>query len=155
MNPYVGIVHYDDFEQIAVADLPGLIPDSHKNKGLGIDFLRHIERCVCLMYVIDVSESEPWRQLESLRYELEQYKPGLSRRPNAIIGNKCDHIGSEINIQSLRDYISSKTPEGEIPLPVIPISAKYGDNILEFLKHLRALYDLYNHPDYNEEAFVR
>ena len=66
--------------QVAVADIPGLIEGSHMNKGLGISFLRHIEKCACLLYVLDVSTKEPWIQLEQLQYELEQYMQHLSKR---------------------------------------------------------------------------
>lgn len=48
LRPHIGMILYDDYEQIAAADLPGLIPDSHKNKGLGIQFLKHAERCSVL-----------------------------------------------------------------------------------------------------------
>ncbi|RWS31553.1 mitochondrial ribosome-associated GTPase 2-like protein [Leptotrombidium deliense] len=154
LNPFIGIVHYDDFVQLAVADLPGLIPDAHKNKGLGISFLKHLERCVCLMYVIDLSVPKPWEQLECLKYELEMYKQGLSKRPHVIVGNKYDLEESKKNLEPLKDYIARNTPEGEIPLPVIPVSGKYGENIVEFLNHLRGLYDLYNKPETTEEGFV-
>ncbi|WAR12340.1 MTG2-like protein [Mya arenaria] len=90
LHPHIGMVIYDDFHQIAVADIPGLIEGAHKNKGLGFQFLRHLERCTCLLYVIDLSVSEPWTQLECLKSELEKYQPGLSERPNAVIGNKMD-----------------------------------------------------------------
>ncbi|KAI1285231.1 Mitochondrial ribosome-associated GTPase 2 [Halotydeus destructor] len=150
LNPHVGIVQFDDYQQLAVADLPGLVSGAHKNKGLGISFLKHIERCVCLMYVIDLSAEEPWEQLEALRTELELYAKGLSKRPHAIIGNKIDTLIAESNLEKLRNHIAASTAEGEVPLPVIPVSAKYGSNLKEFLEHLRAMYDLYNQP--NEET---
>lgn len=134
LNPHVGMVQYDDHEQIAVADIPGLIKDAHKNRGLGISFLRHIERCACLLYVIDLSQSEPWTQLNDLKYELEQYKTGLSSRPHAVIGNKIDLPGAKDNLRQL---------ELAIDLPVYPVSAKHRVGIDSFLIHLRYMFDKY------------
>jgi len=133
LNPHVGMVLYDDYEQIAVADIPGLIPGAHKNYGLGISFLRHVERCLCLLYVIDLSYPEPWEQLDALKYELEQYSPGLSTRPHAILGNKIDLPEAQVNFEALQERTGN--------LPVIPISAKKGANVSALLRHLRELYD--------------
>ena len=154
LNPHIGVVQFDDYIQIAVADLPGLIKGAHLNYGLGVDFLKHIERCVCLMYVIDLSIDKPWEQLEALKYELEQYKVGLSKRPHAIVANKLDSEQSQNNLIELRDYITRTTAEGALALPVIPISAKFGVNVKEFLDHVRGLYDLYRHEKQeNNECF--
>ncbi|KAJ8322413.1 LOW QUALITY PROTEIN: hypothetical protein KUTeg_000035 [Tegillarca granosa] len=135
LNPHVGMVEYDDYVQVAVADIPGLIKDAHKNRGLGFQFLRHIERCLCLLYVLDLSVEEPWTQLSDLKYELEQYSPGLSERPHAVIGNKIDLPVSKKNLKLLQE---------QIDLPIFAISAKKGINITEFLLHLRSLYDKFN-----------
>ena len=143
LNPHVGMVIYDDHEQIAVADIPGLIKDAHKNRGLGISFLRHIERCACLLYVIDLSHSEPWTQLSDLKYELEQYKPGLSSRPHAVIGNKMDLPEAKENLRQL---------ELEIKLPVYPISAMHRTGIESLLIHLRYMYDKYGDKKDIEEG---
>ncbi|KAL5020856.1 hypothetical protein ScPMuIL_000011 [Solemya velum] len=132
LNPHVGMVLYDDYEQIAVADIPGLIRGAHENRGLGISFLRHIERCSCLLYVIDLSVSQPWTQLEDLKFELEQYQTGISKRPHAVIGNKIDLPESLENLTLLEDRIK---------LPVYAISAKNRTNIEPFLLHLREMYD--------------
>ncbi|XP_025787910.1 mitochondrial ribosome-associated GTPase 2 [Puma concolor] len=79
LKPHVGIVRCDDHQQIAVADIPGIVRGAHRNRGLGSAFLRHIERCRFLLFVVDLSEPEPWTQLEDLKWELEQHEAGLSQ----------------------------------------------------------------------------
>ena len=152
-RPNIGIVDFDDYTQIAIADLPGLIEDAHLNRGLGIAFLRHLERCVCLMYVIDLSKEDPVYQFEILKKELEFYKKGLSKRPHAIVGAKIDLPNSTKNLELLKSYLREHTPENEIPIPVISCSGKYGKNLKEFLNHCRGLYDLYNKPEVDEPGF--
>lgn len=127
------MVEYSDYEQIAIADLPGLIADSHKNKGLGIQFLKHAERCTALLFIIDISTNEPWKHYEMLAHELKQFSKELIKRPQIIVANKIDLPGAEENLTLLRKKL--------INIPVIPISAKIGTNI-EFLLHdIRIMYD--------------
>ncbi|KAI0228035.1 Mitochondrial ribosome-associated GTPase 2 [Lamellibrachia satsuma] len=132
LNPHVGIVTFDDHEQLAVADIPGLISGAHLNRGLGFSFLRHIDRCLLLLYVLDLSDDAPWRQLDELRYELEQYEPGLSSRPHAIVANKTDLPMAAENLKRLREHID---------LPVLAISAKYESDIEPLLLHLKVMYE--------------
>lgn len=80
----------------SVADLPGLIEDSHKNRGLGITFLKHIERCAALLFIIDLSQNEPWTQYDILRNEIEQFNRKLLRRPTLLIANKIDLPESKV-----------------------------------------------------------
>lgn len=126
------MIQYDDYEQIAVADLPGLIPDSHKNRGLGIQFLKHAERCTALLYIIDLSIDEPWRHLQTLQYELEQFSKNLLSRPQIVIGNKIDLEQSKGNLEVLRESTDLK---------ILPISAKMGTNVSELLKEIRILFN--------------
>ncbi|KAK0094171.1 hypothetical protein PV326_011670 [Microctonus aethiopoides] len=132
VRPHLGMVLYDDYEQIAVADLPGLIEDSHKNRGLGIMFLKHAERCAALLFIIDLSSNAPWEQLETLKYEIEQFSTHLSQRPQLIIANKIDLPGAEENLNLLKQHVDA---------PIIPISAKMGTNVAVLLKQIRILYD--------------
>lgn len=135
LNPHVGIVEYDDYEQVAVADIPGIIKGAHQNRGLGISFLRHIQRCACLLYVLDLSAAEePWEQLEALKFELDQYQPGLSQRPHAIVGNKVDIQGTIDTLALL---------QSRVDLPVFGISAKHKVGIEPLLDHLRKMYDIH------------
>ncbi|KAL9974721.1 hypothetical protein ACROYT_G011799 [Oculina patagonica] len=132
INPHVGIVEFEDYLQIAVADIPGLITGAHLNKGLGHAFLRHIERCRCLLYVLDISQMDSLTTFASLQQELELYKDQLSQRPAAIVANKIDIVESDIEIQRLENTFS---------LPVIPVSAKYGRGIPELKKKLRKMFN--------------
>ncbi|CAG9822980.1 unnamed protein product [Phaedon cochleariae] len=132
LKPHLGMVQYDDYEQIAVADLPGLIPDSHKNKGLGIQFLKHAERCMALLYIIDMSLPEPWLHLSTLQYELSQFSESLKHRPQIVIGNKVDLPEAKGKIEQMREHTH---------LPIIAISAKLGTNVAELLREIRVIYD--------------
>ncbi|OAD58005.1 GTP-binding protein 5 [Eufriesea mexicana] len=96
LKPHLGMVLYDDYEQIAVADLPGIIPDSHKNKGLGIQFLKHIERCKILLFIIDVTSNEPWEDFETLRYEITEFNIQLNKKSPLIVANKIDLPGAMV-----------------------------------------------------------
>ncbi|XP_067006920.1 mitochondrial ribosome-associated GTPase 2 isoform X3 [Anabrus simplex] len=132
LKPYLGIINYDDYEQIAVADLPGLIPGSHKNRGLGITFLKHAERCSVLVIIVDLSSDEPWKQVETLRYELNQFSPELAQRPQIIVANKLDLPEAEENLPLFRNHVNQ---------PVLAISAKVGTNLTQLLQLIREMYD--------------
>ncbi|CAL8325219.1 unnamed protein product [Merluccius merluccius] len=138
LNPHVGIVKYRDHEQVAVADIPGIIRGAHLNRGLGFSFLRHIERCRFLLFVLDMSCPEPWTQLDHLCYELDQYEPGLSKRPQAVVANKMDLPEAQGNLEALRGRVAHR---------VIPVSALKGQNTEELILHLRELYDGYVQGD--------
>ena len=147
LQPSVGIVHYDDGEQLAIADMPGLIEEAHKNNGLGFGFLRHIERCVCLFYVIDISIEDPYQQLRVLMNELELYEKDLSKRPVAIIVNKID---TDSNGEKLQLLIQCLEQQKLSHLKLIPVSAKYGINLTQLLIYFREMYDLYRYEMYTK-----
>lgn len=132
------MVDYDDYVQVSIADLPGLIPGSHQNKGLGIQFLKHAERCAALLFIVDVSSPEPWQHYESLKYELEQFSIELASRPQIIVANKIDLPGATENLILLKE---------KFKVPIISISAKMGTNVTELLQHIRSLYDLHHKSD--------
>jgi GTP-binding protein len=90
LYPYVGVVEFDDFSRLTIADIPGLIEGAHDNVGLGHDFLRHIERTKVLVYVLDagaVDGRDPIDDFRSLQKELELYCEGLSQRPSIVVAN--------------------------------------------------------------------
>lgn len=95
------------YVSVAVADLPGLIEGSHRNRGLGITFLRHAERCMGLLILLDMSELEPWECLRILRHEVLCFSSSLCDRPQIIVANKMDVPGSEVNYNSISEVIIS------------------------------------------------
>ena len=105
---------------------------AHLNRGLGHSFLRHIERCRCLLYVLDMSEAEPQQNVASLQEELELYRVGLSRRPAAIVANKVDLLTDEQKLAQL---------EEDTCLPVIPVSAKLCVGIAGLKEHMKELFE--------------
>ena len=94
LRPYLGAVEYPDLSQVIVADIPGLIQGAHLNKGLGHSFLRHIERCTALVYVLDLDEMtrkcSPRDQLTHLREELGLYNPVFMEKIAGVVANKVD-----------------------------------------------------------------
>lgn len=93
LNPIVGTIVYDDWAKIALADVPGIIEGAAKGVGLGLAFLRHLERSKVLVYVIDMAGTdarEPWRDYEVLKKEVDEYSVELSERPSIVVANKMD-----------------------------------------------------------------
>lgn len=136
LKPHLGMVEYDDYVQISIADLPGLIPGSHLNKGLGIQFLKHAERCAALMFILDASAAEPWTHFEQLQYEISQFSEELAFRPQIIVANKIDRPEAAANLVELRRRF-----EVERSIPVVEISAKIGTNVAQLLGKVRTIYD--------------
>ena len=115
--------------RFTISDNPGLIHQSSANVGLGHSFLRAIERSLALVYVVDFSEEEPWKQLGVLKEELEAYKEGMSGKARMVVANKADLQGEEEGKEKLRkleEYVKEQLGEG---IDVVPVSAKYSLNL--------------------------
>ncbi|KAJ9081310.1 GTPase of the mitochondrial inner membrane that associates with the large ribosomal subunit [Entomophthora muscae] len=133
INPYLGTIDYPDLYQMTLADIPGLIPGAHLNRGLGHAFLRHVERSKALVYVIDLSLPTPHLDFQTLRSELELYKSGLSEKPSLIVANKADlpTVGPH-TLHEFKNLIPSD-------IQVIPVSAKLGKNVSRATLAMRRL----------------
>jgi GTP-binding protein len=131
LHPFVGTVDYADQFQLTVADIPGLIQGAHRNVGLGHAFLRHVERAKILVYVIDVSGPSPYDDLKTLQYELEAYRPGLTKRQSLIVANKADKVGTaKENLALLQRQVNKS-------IPIVPVSARYEKNVIKLTSVLR------------------
>lgn len=150
LKPTVGVIPFSDGTKLRVADLPGLIEGAHQNKGVGIDFLRHVTRCFCLFYVIDMSENDPYGQLRILMTELETYKKELSNRPLAIVANKMDVKGAEEKLIELCDRLKKNNLSH---LTVVPVSAKFNQNLINFLLYFKHLFDTKHLASSSDDSF--
>jgi len=106
LNPIVGTIVYDDYAKVRVADVPGIIEGAAKGVGLGLDFLRHLERAKVLVYVIDMAGSdgrEPWRDYEVLKREIEEYSVELAARPALVVANKMDVPEAQENLVRFKE----------------------------------------------------
>ena len=91
LNPNLGVAMYDD-KEITLADIPGLIEGAHNGTGLGIKFLKHIERCKTLLHLIDITEKDLIKSYKQVREELKKYSKDLLNKKELIVFNKIDLI---------------------------------------------------------------
>src|SRR5258706_3888599 len=132
MTPHIGVVEAGD-TQFVVADVPGLIPGASQGKGLGLDFLRHVERCTVLVHVLDCAAEEPGRSpvadLDVIEDELAAYEAAtgasLQDRPRIIALNKVD-------VPAAREVAARAAPELEARgLTVCRVSAATHEGLRE------------------------
>jgi len=110
--PNLGVVKAGDREPFVVADIPGLIAGAHTGAGLGIHFLRHIERTRVLVHLIDASAIDPEKPLEAydaINTELSSYNPDLARKPQIIALNKLDLPGTEERARAFKAALKKRT----------------------------------------------
>lgn len=133
LNPIVGTIQYTDYASIRMADVPGIIEGAAKGVGLGLAFLRHLERSTVLVYVIDMAGTdnrEPWSDYKVLREEIEEYSAELSERPFLVVANKMDTAEAKENLPR---FI------GETGVEPLKISCADGEGLEELREALRAL----------------
>lgn len=107
LTPVLGVVRRGEGRSFVMADIPGLIEGAWEGKGLGHQFLRHVERCRMLVHIVDVSGSEgrdPKEDFETINRELKRFDPELSERPMLVAGNKCD-LAEPGQIEEFRSFI--------------------------------------------------
>ena len=124
LTPNLGVVRWGSDRSFVVADIPGLIEGAHEGKGLGFQFLRHIERTAFLLHLIDVSEwapDEPVASFEVMRQELAAYGEKLNSRPFAIVATKIDVSGNSDRLSQLQSYCRRRKYK------CLPISAATGE----------------------------
>jgi len=113
LNPNLGVASYDD-KEITIADIPGLIEGAHEGTGLGIQFLKHIERCKTILHLIDITLNNIEEAYHQVRNELFKYSPDLVKKKELIVLNKVDLIEKKLVQEISNDF--SKKINGEILL---------------------------------------
>ncbi len=106
LQPNLGMVQVGD-QSFVIADLPGLIENAHLGLGLGIRFLKHIERCRVFLHVIDLTREDPYQDYLKINHELKMYDPRLLDRPQLVVLNKIDMPETEEKVTQLKENISA------------------------------------------------
>jgi GTP-binding protein len=130
LEPVLGIVELSDFRRFVMADIPGLIEGSHKGAGLGIEFLKHIERTRIIVHILDIMPtvgSDPIGNYRAIRNELERYSKELAQKKEVIVANKIDLDPDGRIVKELKKKIRKK---------VYPISAVTGNGVKELTELL-------------------
>ena len=124
--PNLGVVNVDKNKSFVMADLPGLIEGAHLGKGLGLQFLRHIERCRVVIHVVDMGLSgrDPFDEYKTICSELESYGFGLSKRPSIIVASKMDDEHANEKLKAFKKKVKQE---------VYPISALTEEGIDEVI----------------------
>ncbi|MDC1033298.1 GTPase ObgE [Candidatus Pelagibacter sp.] len=106
LNPNLGVASYDD-KEITIADIPGLIEGAHEGIGLGIKFLKHIERCKTLLHLIDITNNDLELSYKEVKNELKNYSPDLLKKKELIVLNKIDLVDNNV-VNEIVDSFSKK-----------------------------------------------
>ena len=133
LNPVVGTVIYDDYAKIRIADVPGIIEGAAKGVGLGLAFLKHLERSRVLIYMIDMAGTdnrEPWEDYRILNKEITEYSEELASRPSIVVANKMD---GENAFENLSRFVV------ETGIEPLRVSCETGDGLDVFKEKLREI----------------
>ena len=123
--PNLGVVNVSKYETFVMADLPGLIEGAHLGKGLGLTFLRHLERCRVIVHLVSMSDENPYESFKQIQTELKEYGMGLEKRPLVIVASKMDEDGAEAKLNEFKKKVKQD---------VFPISSLTHDGVNELVK---------------------
>ena len=107
--PNLGMVRLDDGQDFVMADLPGLIEGASQGVGLGIQFLRHVERTRVILHLVDMSGTEgrdPFEDYQKINAELKKYDPALLKRPQIVVASKMDMPASAENLAKFKEQLA-------------------------------------------------
>lgn len=127
LQPNLGVVQLSGFRSFVLADIPGIIEGAHEGRGLGHQFLRHVERTRTLALVVPVDVEDPQGEYQLLRSELENYSSELALTPHCLVQSKVDLLGPDDDVPSV------EAPEAWGVFPVSSVSRQGLDALLEAL----------------------
>jgi len=124
LTPNLGIVKSGTYTSFVMADIPGLIEGAHAGKGLGTQFLKHVERCSVLLFLVDANDEDPGESYRLLFEEVKKYSPGLTQRKRMLAITKMDSFVGVPKISTFE------------PIDLFPISSVSGEGLEALIKAL-------------------
>ncbi len=149
--PNLGVVDVDGKHQFVAVDVPGLVEGAHTGRGLGDRFLRHVERTVAFIHMIDLlpmEERDPLEDYDAINYEMESFNPVLANRPQIVVGNKIDAVPDE-------DVARIQARFRERGVEMAPISVATGHGVRELVHAAYRLLQATRETEEGERALVR
>lgn len=135
LTPNLGVVDVDKDSSVLFADIPGLIEGAAEGKGLGHDFLRHIERTAVILHLVDAYHEDVATAYQTVKAELEAYQPELIKRPEIVALTKVEGLDNEI-IDDLMRQLQREIPAGT---PIFAISSQSGEGLQELLFAIKSI----------------
>ena len=134
--PHLGVVQYGENESFVIADIPGLIEGAHEGLGMGMQFLRHVERTSVLLHIIDISEESSqgaWQDFEMINHELELFSPAHAEKRQVVAIGKLDLTTTRQRVKKEIDTFRRKG------IKIFAFSAATGEGVPEVLRELITL----------------
>ncbi len=132
-NPILGVVKFEDGETLVLADIPGIIEGAHEGRGMGIEFLKHVERTRVLLHIIDfaaVDGRDPVADYHAVNQELAGYSKALAGKEQVLVANKMDVPEARENLKKFKSKVKKE---------ILPISAVTGEGVDALLNRMRSL----------------
>lgn len=148
LAPSLGVVEFEEVAPFIIADIPGLIEGAHLGVGLGIRFLKHIERSRFLLHLIDLSAvpaEDPLSPYHTVNHELRRFSPSLGQKVQVVVLNKVDEPETRAVAKKLRKAIEPLNPD------VWVISAITGEGLGQLKRHLADLVDKVRQAEYDKD----
>ncbi len=133
LKPNLGVVNFGNYKTFVIADIPGLIEGAHLGAGMGIQFLRHIERTSILIHIVDISKDPftgAWDDYETINNELASFSPAVREKPQIVVINKIDLTAA---VERLEEQIAVFKEKG---IRVFPISAVTREGVEELIREI-------------------
>jgi GTPase len=156
LHPNLGVVRVDDERSFVVADVPGLIEGAADGAGLGIRFLKHLQRTRILLHLVDIApidpDANPVRDAKAIVGELLKHDPALADKPRWLVLNKLDLIPEEDREAAIKNFLKAYKKATKYDGPVFPIAAISGEGTKPLIYAIQAALDQMARPEIDDES---
>ena len=158
LHPNLGVVRVDDERSFVVADVPGLIEGAADGAGLGIRFLKHLQRTRILLHLVDIApidpDADPVRDAKAIVGELLKHDPALADKPRWLVLNKLDLIPAEDREKAIKDFLKAYKKATKYDGPVFPIAAISGEGTKPLIYAIQEALEKMARPEIDDDSEI-